>query len=186
MQNLIAHLKRALVYKRRFAHIGERSLIIKPLQLDSPENISIGDRVYIAHQGWLKGGIEDKVTLKIGNDVQIGHFAHIISRNDVTIEDKVLIADRVFISDCTHNYEDVDKAILEQGVIISDPVVIGEGSWIGENVCICCASVGKHSVIGANSVVTKDIPDYSVAVGSPAKVIKKYDKNTRSWIKVQD
>jgi acetyltransferase-like isoleucine patch superfamily enzyme len=62
--------------------------------------------------------------------------------------------------------------------------VIGEGSWLGENVCVIGASIGKHCVIGANSVVTKDIPDYSVAVGIPAKVIKKYNFNKCEWEKI--
>lgn len=57
--------------------------------------------------------------------------------------------------------------------LLSKLFCIGEGSWIGENVCVCGANIGKHCVIGANSVVTKDIPDYSVAVGCPARIIKK-------------
>lgn len=61
-------------------------------------------------------------------------------------------------------------------------MVIGEGSWIGENVCVIGASVGRHCVIGANAVVTKDIPDYSVAVGAPARVIKKYNFNRGAWV----
>ncbi len=71
-----------------------------------------------------------------------------------------------------------------QGVTQKRDVVIGNGSWIGEHVCIIGASIGRHCVIGANSVVTRDIPDYSVAVGSPAIVIKKYDFNLNKWIKV--
>ena len=63
-------------------------------------------------------------------------------------------------------------------------VTIGEDSWIGENVCICGASIGKHCVIGANSVVTKDIPDYCVAAGIPAKVIKKYNFEKNSWDRI--
>ncbi len=184
LNNLAGHIKRILIYKRRFYHIGYRSLIIRPLQIDSPEAISIGDGVYISQQSWLKGGIEGKLTLKIGNGVQIGNFAHIISRHDLCIEDDVLIADRVFISDCTHNYEDVSLPISAQGVKLLDPVVIGEGSWIGENVCICGASIGKHCVIGANSVVNSDIPDYCVAAGSPARIIKKYDFDSKKWVKV--
>ena len=71
-----------------------------------------------------------------------------------------------------------------QGVTQKRDVVIGNGSWIGEHVCIIGASIGRHCVIGANSVVTRDIPDYSVAVGSPAIVIKKYDFKLNKWIKV--
>ena len=68
---------------------------------------------------------------------------------------------------------DINTPIKEQDISIVSPVVIGEGSWLGENVCVCGASIGKHCVIGANSVVTNDIPDYCVAVGAPARVIKK-------------
>jgi acetyltransferase-like isoleucine patch superfamily enzyme len=56
-----------------------------------------------------------------------------------------------------------------------------QGAWLGENVCVIGASIGKNSVIGANSVVTKNIPDYCVAVGSPAKVIKKYNVEKQIW-----
>lgn len=59
--------------------------------------------------------------------------------------------------------------------------MIGNVAWIGENVCIIGASVGKNSVIGANSVVTRDIPDFCVAVGSPARVIKKFDFSDECW-----
>ena len=64
-------------------------------------------------------------------------------------------------------------------------VSIGDGSWIGENVCILGANIGKHSVIGANSVVLQDIPDYCVAVGSPARVVRKYDFETKKWVTVE-
>ena len=62
-------------------------------------------------------------------------------------------------------------------------VLIGEGSWIGENVCIIGAFVGKNSIVGANSVVTNNIPDYCVAVGAPARVIKRYDHKDNQWVK---
>jgi acetyltransferase-like isoleucine patch superfamily enzyme len=71
-------------------------------------------------------------------------------------------------------------------VIFKKEVIIGSGSWIGENVCIIGASVGRNSVIGCNSVVTKDIDDYCIAVGSPARVIKRFDFNTRQWILEKD
>ncbi len=184
IENLIGHLKAALVYKHKFASFGSHSLIIRPIQIDSPEAVSIGNNVYIAHYGWIKGGIEGKLSMSIGNGVQIGHFAHIVSRQSITIENNVLIADRVYISDCTHNYEDVSVPVLDQCVKILSPVVIGEGSWIGENVCILGASVGKHCIIGANSVVNKDIPDYCVVAGSPARIIKKYDFETHAWVNI--
>ena len=95
------------------------------------------------------------------------------------------MADKVFISDASHVFKNVSLPIFSQGMEMVNPVYIGDESWIGENVCIIGAKIGKHCVIGANSVVLHDIPDYSVAVGSPAKVIKKYDFETKEWISIK-
>ena len=170
-----------------FMRIGKRSVIIKPLQIDSAKSIEIEDNVSVYHFAWLMGNNQaGKKTLTIQSGTTVGHFAHIIALNSMTIEKNVLIADKVFISDCTHSYEDITKPVIRQDVKDISPVVIGEGSWIGENVCICGASIGKHCVIGANSVVTSDIPDYCVAVGSPARVVKKFDHNSNEWKKVSE
>ena len=130
------------------------------------------------------GNSNEKCTLKIDNNTVIGHFSHIIALKDIHIGSNVLMADKVFISDCTHEYEQIDTPIIQQPVRILSPVSIGDDSWIGENVCILGASVGRHCVIGANSVVTKDIPDYTVAAGNPAKILKRYDFLNQCWVKV--
>ena len=172
------------VYKRGFHRIGAKSVIYKPLQIDSANSIYIGDGVYIAAGSWLMGETKEGLTCSIKDSTTIGHFAHIIAKHSVTIENDVLIADKVFISDCTHGYEDINAPVIKQDIKLLSPVVIGEGSWLGENVCVCGASIGKHCVIGANSVVTTDIPDYCVAVGSPARVVKRYDFEKNEWVKV--
>ena len=97
-----------------------------------------------------------------------------------------MIADKVYISDNLHEYTNVCIPIIEQPIIQKKNVSIGSGSWIGENVCIIGATIGKHCVIGANSVVTHDIPDFSVAVGSPAKIIKRYDFSQNKWVRKGD
>ena len=182
--NIIGHITRILYYQFIMANIGYGTLIIKTLKIDNPKLISIGSKTYIGNQSWLMGvNSNGHISLKIGDRVQIGHFAHIVAMENVDIENEVLLADKVFISDCTHNYENISKPVLGQSVRLLKHVIIGEGTWLGENVCVCGASIGKHCVIGANSVVTQDIPDYSVAVGSPAKVIKKYDFKKSEWIK---
>lgn len=67
-----------------------------------------------------------------------------------------------------------------------DRVVIGDGSWLGKNVVVIGnVSIGKNCVIAANSVVTKDVPDYSIAAGIPARVIKRYDFDRKEWVKLQ-
>jgi acetyltransferase-like isoleucine patch superfamily enzyme len=97
----------------------------------------------------------------------------------------VLTADKVYISDNQHTYDNPDIPIQNQPIKQCKTIIIKEGSWIGENVCIIGACIGKNSVIGANSFVTHDIPDYTIAVGAPARVIKKYNFKTRKWEKVE-
>lgn len=88
---------------------------------------------------------------------------------------KVLLSPNVYITDCDHEYRNLKAPVIDQGIVQKGQTVsIGDGSYIGINaVIVGNVKIGKHCVIGANSVVTKDVPDYCVAVGSPAKVIKK-------------
>jgi acetyltransferase-like isoleucine patch superfamily enzyme len=102
----------------------------------------------------------------------------------MNIGKNVIIADKVYISDNLHSFEDINKPIIAQP-LKHMPVTIEDEVWLGENVCVLPGvTIGKHSVIGANSVVTKSIPPYSVAVGSPAKVIKKFNHDTQQWEKI--
>ena len=169
------------MYKWRFSGIGEKTIMFSPMRLDETESIRLGKNVFIAHNSWLMGDKTRQCTLFIDDYTVIGHYSHIIAKNSVYIGKSVLIADKVFISDCTHSYKDVTVPVSEQEVVLLKPVSIGEGSWIGENVCILGASIGCHCVVGANSVVTKDIPDYTVVAGNPAKAIKKYDFASSAW-----
>ena len=173
------------LYKKRFKSIGINSIIIKPMQIDKPGTIEIKDNVSIYQYAWIMGGSGTKSTLTIDSGVTIGHFVHIVAVNDVYIEKNVLIADKVFISDCSHSYESMEISIKDQGIKVLSRTVIGENSWIGENVCILGSRIGKKCVIGANSVVTEDIPDYCVAVGSPVRIIKKYNVKTGVWERVE-
>ena len=161
-------------------------MVVSPYTIQGGKSISIGKRSYVGKYSWLAAlplTGEDKCSLVIGNNCAIGHFNHIYCTNSIVIEDGVLTADRVYISDNLHGYKAVDVYIKDQPIIQNGEVVIGEGSWLGENVCVLGAKIGKHCVLGSNAVVTKDIPDYCVAVGIPAKIIKRYDFNTQSWRK---
>ena len=163
--------------------LKNRTKIISPLQLDGKKNIFIGQHVYVGYRAWLAAMplTGENAKLVIDDGTVIGHFAHIYATESIHIGKKVLIADRVYISDNLHGCENITQAIIDQPILQKRIVSIGEDSWIGENVCIIGASVGKHCVIGANAVVTKDIPDYCVAVGSPAKVIKRYNFENKTW-----
>lgn len=174
----------------QFLKIGIHSIIKAPNIVRHPDKIEIGDYVRI-YSGLRIEAVKDEddelkeAKIVIGDHVVIGQFAHIICKEQIVIEETVLMADRIYITDCDHNYFDVNKPIMYQGTRKLKKVRIGEGSWLGENVCILGASVGKHSVIGANSVVINDIPDYCIAVGAPARVVKRYNKETDTWEKVK-
>ena len=100
-------------------------------------------------------------------------FIHINAFQNVYIEKNVLIADRVHISDATHYYDDLDIPIIKQGAGFIAPVKLSEGCWIGVGAVILPGvTIGRNAIIGANAVVTKSIPDFAIAGGVPAKVIK--------------
>lgn len=182
--NRINNYIRVLNYSRSFKYFGKESYIDEPLSISGFKNISIGSNVYIAFKTRLAAlpytGYSD-CELRIGNGVKIGNFNHIFATHRIIIEENVLTADKVYISDNLHSYENINLPIISQPIKQCNDVVIKEGSWLGENVCVLGSSIGKHCVIGSNSVVTKDIPDYCVAVGVPAKIIKRYDFEIKEW-----
>lgn len=129
--------------------------------------------------------------IEIGNGVQLNDYVHIGAVNSIIIKDNVLIASKVFITDHNHgNYsgpnQDGPTVAPSLRPIVSKPVVIEKNVWIGEFVSVLAGvTIGEGSIIGTTSVVTKSIPPYCIAVGSPAKVIKKFDFNKNEWISVK-
>lgn len=174
------------MWKNHFSDIGKKAMVFNPMQIDSRNGIELGDAAFVASGAWLLT-IKDNISkIRIGNETSVGHYSHIVALDKVEIGNKVLIADRVFISDCDHQYQDTSSPVMDQAIKLIKPVSIGDESWIGENVCICGSSIGKHCVVGSNSVVTRDIPDYCVAVGAPARIVKRYNEMTKLWEKVNE
>ena len=183
---IIAKLKSLFLYPFQFKFFGKKSRIDKPLRIEGKNFIEIDNHVWVQPYTWLAcqplTGCNNP-TLKLGEGTVIGNFNHIYATQSIVIENYVLTADKVYISDNLHGYDNPEIPILQQPIRQIGEVRIGEGSWLGENVCVIGATIGKHCTIGANSVVTHDIPDYSVAVGAPARVIKQYNFETKQWEK---
>lgn len=177
-----------IFYSHAFFKFGNHSKIVSPLKISNPRSISVGNHVTINGYAFIMGCNNDDKRempqLVIHDGVTIGHFNHIVALDYVEIGENVLTADHVFISDNNHAYQDINRPVAEQGIYSKGSTIIGRDTWIGENTCIVSARVGKHCVIGANSVVISDIPDYSVAVGNPAMVVKRYNAETECWEKV--
>ena len=172
---------------KRFKHFSYTATIDNPSRVEGHKYISIESYAYVQSSSWLLTLERDNIkpSLDIKKGATIGRFSHIVALRKVVIGENVLIAEKVYISDNMHEYRDITKPIVAQPIVHKGNVCIGKNSWIGENVAIIGVSIGTHCVIGANSVVTQDIPDYSVAVGSPAKVIKRYNFDNNEWENIE-
>lgn len=131
-----------------------------------------------------------EIALQIGQNVQLNDYVHITAMKSVVIGNNVLMASKIYISDCTHGSYSGDEfdtspdiPPMERNYSIKE-VNIEDNVWIGESVSILPGvTIGKGSIIGANSVVSRNIPEYTIAVGAPAHPIKKYNFDTKKWEK---
>lgn len=132
----------------------------------------------------------DGINLDIGLNCQLNDAVHIAAADSIMIGDDVLIASRVFITDLNHgSYSGVEHShpdsICRERALHTKPVVIESNVWLGEGVVVLPGvNIGKASIIGANSVVSRDIPANSIAVGNPARVIKQFDFQRGQWVTV--
>lgn len=124
--------------------------------------------------------------VRIGNRVTATGGLQIAAHKEITIEDDVMFASNINITDGLHGYGNTNEPYKYQNIFKISPITIKRGCWIGQNVVILPGvSIGEFSIIGSNSIVTKSIPDKSIAVGSPSKVIKKWDEVKKNWVYIE-
>lgn len=172
--------------------IGHKTTIVPPFRFGNLARILMGNRVTINANCWIQ------VLIGHGNDfpapniifhdnVSIGMGSTISAACKITFEEYVFTARNFYVSDHEHEFQDIDKPIVLQGISKIKEVRIGARTWIGQNVVILPGvNIGRHCVIGANSVVNKDIPDYSVVAGVPAKILRQFDQSIGEWIRVKN
>lgn len=182
--NILRKIKSVIfssIISKEFKSCGENLSIFLPFYVVGEKYINIGDNFNCfkglrieAHE--YHQGVSFSPQINIGNSVSMNFDCHIACVNKIIIGDNVLIASRVFITDHFHgeinssinNLEPSNRRLVSKG-----PVTIEESTWIGEGVVIMPnVKIGKFSIIGANSVVTKSFPPYSIIGGNPAKLIK--------------
>lgn len=160
---------------------GKNSIVRSRTRLDVfPYNeFALGKESVIEDFATINNGVGNVI---IGDRTIIGIGNVIIG--PVEIGSHVMLAQNIVISGLNHGYEDVHISPSMQPVSCK-PILISDEVWIGANSVITAGvTLGKHCIIGAGSIVTKDIPEFSVAVGNPAKVIKKYNHEIGKWEKV--
>jgi acetyltransferase-like isoleucine patch superfamily enzyme len=182
----IRELKRLLslaYFRLGGVSIGKSSALAFSVKFGRPSNTSIGDFTKIGGRSVLCC-LSSSARITIGSNCLLTYAVQIYSMGEVVVEDHVMIAGNVFIADSTHSHVAGDVPYSMQGFTDPLPVTIHEGAWVGQNsVIMPGCSVGRCSIVGANSVVTASVPDYSVAIGSPAKIVKVYSTTARKWIK---
>ncbi|MEH7437937.1 acyltransferase [Neobacillus drentensis] len=174
---------RSLIYKLTFKKFGNWSYIGTPIVLDGVRNVEIGNRVRI-QPGLRLETIGNEGSIIIEENTSIGQNFHITSKGKLTIGKNTTILGNVFITNIDHDYQEIDKHILEQKYIVND-TVIGENCFIGYGAAIQAGTkLGKQCIVGTNSVVRGEFPDYSVIVGAPARIVKQYNHSTKVWERV--
>lgn len=153
------------------------------------ERMRFGKGVVVQKDCWLNIAFDNpksQYMIDIREGSNIGRRSTISAAHKITIGKNVLIGPNILISDHNHEYQHVGIPILHQGISTCEAQIsIGDDTWIGTNVVVVGnVRIGKHCVIGSNTVVNKDVPDYCVAVGNPCRIVKIFDVVKGSWVKV--
>jgi acetyltransferase-like isoleucine patch superfamily enzyme len=187
----LAAIRAGSARARRFRSFGDGAVIRFPVTaLFGEEHIDIGSCSIIGPSVSLSAGAMwgEPVAgrgVRIGEGVLIGRGSGVVAHESVEIGDGVYTGHHVYITDANHGYEGMTTTIGRQ-VAPPRPVVVGAGSWLGHGAIVLPGSdIGRHVVVGAGSVVTGRIPDFSVAVGNPARVIRRYVTG-EGWVNVAD
>lgn len=169
------------------AYVGKGSRII------GTKAMIVGDGFAVGRQSWIEAVFENgsetySPVIKIGNRFSASERLHISAINRLEIGDNCLFGSSVYVSDHNHgsykgkNQSNPNEAPLDRSLVSNGSLVIGSNVWVGDGVVIVgTLKIGDGVVIGANSVVTSDVPDNVIVAGIPAKIIKKYNFNNNQW-----
>ena len=188
--NRINYTLRWQYWKFQFGNIISKVKIGSNVIFQNPECLSFGSNVRIGDGSLFLpckeyAGIKYVPTIIIHDGCAIGKNNSFACIDRIEIGKNVLFAGFVHITDHSHGYENIDEPIKEQRLISKGPVLIEDDCWLGfQSEILSGVHIGKHSIVAARAVVTKDVPPYCIVAGNPAKIVKQYNFEKKQWIKV--
>lgn len=186
----LLRLFRSLFWSKKFGAIGKNFSLGKKVTFNHPHCIFIGDNVRIGNYSYFLPcvkyeGVKYSPKIVVGDGCCIGIRNSFACINKIEIKNNVLFAGYVHVTDHSHGYEDVNIPIKKQRLISKGPVIIEDDCWLGFSCEILSGvHIGRHSIVAARAVVTKDVPPYSIVAGNPAKVVKQFNLKTKCWEKI--
>ncbi len=185
----IARLKKLLLNRPRgLKRLGKDTWVMRPWRFEGPSCIEIGSNTNIMATSNICAvkeyeGKQYSPTLQIGNGVYIGHYVFITAIRDVRIGDHCSFSEHVYVTDFFHRFDPEKGPIMKQDLISKGPVSIGSNCFLGYRVAVMPGvTLGDWCIVGANSVVTRSFPSYSMIAGAPAKLVKIYSHEAGEWI----
>jgi len=175
-----------------FGKLGDRSRVPFPRTIIGGRRIFIGDRLSIGEGAYIHAietyaGTGFTPEIVIGNDVYIGPKCYIAAAQRISIEDGCVLSEGVYVSDVAHGMDPEMGLIMKQQLIVKGRVSIGANCFIGLRAAIMPGvELGHNCIVGAGSVVTRSYPAFSVLVGNPARLVKRYDPQTRKWARIAE
>ena len=162
-------------WRRRFNHFGDGAILHKPAWVFGPQQMSLGSHSLVLQGTWLSvetpAWDKPAPTLSIGKRVGIRPYCMISAAEKIVIEDDVIIAAYSSVIDSDHTFA-LGQPNVMHNPLETSPIRIGRGTWVAERVAVLRgADIGRCCIVGANSVVRGRIPDLSIAVGAPARVV---------------
>ena len=169
--------------------LGKNTFVSHPFMFVNKKHVYFGDNVQVRDFARIepvvkRGNQSFNPKIIFGNNVSIEQGLHLTCAEYVEIKANCVLSSYCMLTDISHEYGNVNESVLSQPLLVK-PTILDEGCFIGTGAKIMPGvHLGKHCVVGANAVVTKSFPDYSVIAGIPAVLIKKFNPNTNSWEKV--